>query len=273
LGSGSVIRYEHKDDYEWIRIIDLYPENHRYLHFETSIQGAIDLRDHHQPVFEYIGLMDRAARDLCASPGKILIGGLGSCTLLHAVSKTWPGARTISIEHNSRVLELAKRFFRLEPRAKVLIGDLRHRLETGRKLRGFDLILIDCYTATSIPPHLTSIELIQLLRDTLSEDGVVVFNLWDKNCNELCGDQVRTLLEVFGEIALLECREDQNLVVSARRQKGRTWPEHLTYKGHEYPLTRLRTSAQEAWPAYVREARVVTDDNLGELFGAIGMVI
>jgi len=271
LPRGSVVRYEFKDDFEWIRVIDSFPENHRYLHFEDSIQGAIDLSDHHLPVFEYIAVMAAAAHTLCGAPGKILIGGLGTCTLHHAVGRFWPAARQISVESNSRIYELAKRFFRLEPRAKVLIGDLRHRLNANRKLRGFDLVLLDCYTATSIPPHLTSLEWVTLLAGTLAAEGVAIGNLWDPGCNDLCGDQIRTFLEVFGRVAVIDCRDENNLILCASANR-RDWPDMLVAKGLSYPVRVIDRDAPEAWPEFMSDARVIRDDNLADFFQAIGLV-
>ncbi len=273
MGSGSVVRYEYKDDFDWIRVVDVFPQTHRYLYFEESIQGAINLADHRLPVFEYIGLMASGARALLDSPSKVLLGGLGSCALLHAVARAWPRARTITVESDSRVYELAKQFFRLDPRAKVLIGDIRGRLEASRKLNAFDLALMDCYNAHSIPPRLTSLEFMRILFGKISPGAVMVCNFWDATCNEICGDMLRTILEVFGEIALLDCQDEKNLVVFARKPPHTAWPSMHHFKGKPYPFQVVKLNEPGDWPEYMQESEIMRDENLGEFFDGVGMVI
>jgi len=264
---GSKICYEYKDDLNWIRVLDLYPENHRYLHFEDSIQGAIDLRDHRLPVFEYICLMAYGARLLLDAPARILIGGLGSCGLLHAVASWWPDARIISVEYDSRIYELAKRFFRLSPHDKVLIGDLRACLEQ-RSMGSMDLVFVDCYSAVSIPPHLTTLEFARTLKDKLAPDGLLVCNLWSPACNELSGDQILTVLEVFGEVALVDSTEDQNIVLFARVNQNCDWPAFLELKGYPFPFRVVRLDEPQDWPHFMAASSVISDQNLHHFFEA-----
>ncbi len=264
---GSKIRYEYKDDLNWIRVLDIYPENHRYLQFEDSIQGAIDLRDHRIPVFEYICLMAYGARLLIDEPARILIGGLGSCGLLHAVASWWPAARIISVEFDSRIYELGKRFFHLDPHDKVLIGDLRACLEQ-RHMGRLDLIFVDCYSAVSIPPHLTTCEFAKILKDKLTRDGLLVCNLWSPACNELSGDQILTLLEVFGEVALVDSCEDQNIVLFARQNRELDWPSFLELKGYPFPFRLVRLEEPRDWPHFMATSSVIQDDTLHHFFDA-----
>lgn len=265
----SRVRYEFKDDCEHIRIIDTYPENHRSLHFEDSIQGVLDLSAHHEPVLEYVALMTEAARALQTLPKSVLIGGLGSCSLLHALDYLWHRNTQIrTVELSSLVLDLARRFFRLRSRNQVELDDLRCFLEASEDR--YDLIVVDCYTALSIPPHLTSVEFMQLLYDHLEEDGACIFNLWSARCNELCGDQLRTMLEVFARVDLVHCREDQNLVAFVRRDPHGSWPGHLTWKERRYNVAPLQLEGQ-VMPDFMLEAEVITDDTLSDFFEAVGM--
>lgn len=265
----SRVRFEFKDDCEHIRIIDTYPENHRSLHFEDSIQGVLDLSAHHEPVLEYVALMTQAAKALQVLPKTVLIGGLGSCSLLHALDYLWHRNTQIqTVELSPKVLELARRFFRLRSRNQVAIDCLRGFLEDTDER--YDLIMVDCYTALSIPPHLTSLEFMQLLYDRLDEDGSCIFNLWSARCNELCGDQLRTMLEVFERVDLVHCREDQNLVALVRKNPDGPWPGHLTWKERRYDVAPLQLEGY-GLPDYMVEAEVITDDTLGDFFEAVGM--
>ena len=256
------VRYEYKDDLEWIRVIDYYPQRHRYLHFEDTIQGVINLGDHHKPPLEYIGIMADAARQLLTNPSKILIGGLGSCALLHAINESWGHyARVISVESSERVYEVARKWFRLDPKSKVLIGDLREKLALP-SMAETDLMLIDCYTAASIPPHLITLEFMTLLSGQLSDRGHVIFNLWSPLCNQMCGDQIRTILEVFDVVGVISCYEDDNVIVIAGPDIQKE--SNLHFKGLSYRIPFYERAQKEDWPDFMKGSSVLRDGLVNE---------
>lgn len=270
MADYSKTRFEYKDDFEWIRVIDIFPQQHRYLHFETSIQGVMSLVDHTVPVLEYIGVMSHGARNLCNKPEKIILGGLGSCSLLNVLGAVWnKGTQFLTIEANERVFEIARRFFRLSPNDRVLLGDLREELES-RRIGEQDLIMVDCYSAVSIPPHLTTLEFMFLLKKKLRPDGFAVFNLWSPSCNRICAHQIRTILEVFGEVAIIMCREDENVVLFAHNNQWSDWPSALMFKGLEYPILPISRRDKTTWPEFLWEGNLIEDSNTGEIFEATG---
>ena len=268
----SRMRYEYKDDFEWVRVIDNYPERHRVLHFEDSIQGAISLDDHRQPVIEYISIMAHGAHTLQNQAGKVLVGGLGGCGLLHAVSAMYGrNTKITSVEINPRIQEIGQRFFRLDPTVDVVVADLRTHLNK-QESTAFDLVLIDCYSATSIPPHLTSLECQRLIHRRLAKGGLAVFNLWDASCNELWGDQLRTLLQAFGQVWLVDCCEDRNTVVFAAANPLPGAPKLFEIQGKCYPLHAFSLESPKKWPQEVATGTIIEDTNLAHTFGAIGMM-
>lgn len=266
------MRYEFRDDYEWIRIIDAFPDNHRSLHFEDSVQGVLDLNAHHDPVLEYIGLMAEGSRLFNLMPERVLIGGLGSGALLHTFTYWWERyADILTVETNERIVELARRFFRLRSRDKIEINDLRETLENAEA--PYQVVAIDCYSATSIPPHLTTIEFMEHLANGLTSNGSAVFNLWSPSCNELCGDQIRTMLEVFDKVAVASCHEDQNLVVFVRRDARLEWPSSIEFKGKRYDLKMISKTFEKGWPEYMQDSDIITDENMGHFFSALALSI
>lgn len=262
----SRLKYEFRDELEWIRVIDVLPERHRYLHFQESIQGVMSLDAEAQPILEYIGLMLEAARLLQNDPYRVLIGGLGSCTLLHAVT-SWLGqnARVIAVESSQMVLDIAKRFFRLDPRQKVLLGDLRERLNSGY-LDRIDLAFIDCYTADHMPHHLMTLEFVDALFACLQPGGVAVLNIWSPDCNPVCAHQLRTLAHCFDEVSYAKCLEDQNFVVMVRKPSKQdhleTWPNSLVWKRRAFPVLTLREHLISDWKGFLYGAKVIEDASL-----------
>ncbi len=263
------VRYEFCDDYEWIRVIDVFPQNHRYLHFEDSIQGAISLDDPARPVLEYVRVMAEAARTLRPAPRRVLIGGLGSGALQHQFSWWWGGKATLtSVESNPRVYEIAKRHFRIGEDVPVIVGDLRQVME-DLPPDSLDLVCMDCYTATSIAHHLTTREFLSLMFGRLNSEGCAVFNFWSPASNQLCGDQIRTILAVFGEAGIAACGEDRNLIVLARKGATHPWPSALRVEGVPYPLRIVSRRSRSNWPSYMRGGGLIRDDNFGSMIGAI----
>ncbi len=249
---------------DWIRVVDLFPLQHRYLHFEHSIQGVMSLLDHHVPVLEYVGLMCYGVRELVRAPVHICLGGLGSCTTLHFVDHLWcRSSEIITVELNPTVIELGRRFFRLNSRHQIVQDDLRNYLEqavvASERGPGYDLIVVDCYSSQFVPPQLMSRAFMETLHAALAEDGFVVLNLWSPNCNRICGHQVRTILEVFDEVAVLHCREDDNLLLFATPRRHFPWPAKLHFKGLQYPFALYSKRFPSFWPGFMRDSRVIED--------------
>ena len=267
----SRLRYEYKDELEWIRIMDTYPENHRYLYFEDSVQGILNLRDATVPALEYVGVMAEGARCFVAEPDRVLIGGLGSCALLHRLEHWWAGrAEILTVEANPKILELGRRFFRLHPRSRVFLGDYRNKLDEIPE-QSLDLCLTDCYSAVAIPAHLLSVEYVGLIWRGLKEGGAAVFNYWNPDCNHIVGDQVRTLVEVFSEVGFVKCIDDENLVVFCRKQGSGPRPTEVVFKSRVYPIQPIVLASMSKWPAFMKGCQVIRDDNVSRLIQAIGI--
>lgn len=249
---------------DWIRVVDLFPLQHRYLHFEHSIQGVMSLLDHTVPVLEYVGLMCYAVRELVQNPSRILVGGLGSCTALHFIDRLWRHRGEIkTVECNPTVIELGRRFFRLTRHHQVIQDDLRFYLEEEAAKPNpsydLDLLVVDCYSSQFIPSHLMGVEFIQLVRACLAPEGVAVFNLWSPNCNRICGHQVRTILEVFDEVAVLHCREDDNLLLFVTPNPRQIWPATIFFKGLRYPFAVHQKRFESFWPGFMKDGCVIDD--------------
>jgi spermidine synthase len=268
------LRYEFKDDWEWIRVIDAFPEQHRYLQFEESVQGVMSLLEHRMPVLEYISIMAHGTYAIqeqgqnLSWPGKIVLGGLGTATLFHVLRDWWPYAEITTIECNARVIDLAKRFFRADG-ARIIHGDLRETLEE-KEPGPADLIMIDCYSAVSVPYHLATLEFMFLLLEKLTPKGMVVFNLWSPDCNRICAHQIRTITRAFDDCAMLRCRQDANIILFARKEKG-PWPGQLKLKGTAYPFLPLPANESKAWPDYLQGGEVIDDRNAAEIFSNVGI--
>jgi len=255
-------RFESKNGRSWVRVLDQLPARHRYLHFGTSIQGALDLNDTSQPVLEYIGLMAAWAIETAPDSQRILVGGLGACALWHAL-RAWrgKGAEIEVVENNPLIFELAEAFFRYEPQDGQSTKCLREFLIPSKE--PFDLIFVDCYTARFMPPELLTAEFMVLLKSNLSKLGTGFLNVWNPKSNKICGHQIRTMLEVFGQVGVIAGKEDDNFVVLLP-SKVRTLSQNLTVslKGLNYPVQWLELENPKSWPDYLQKTQIIFDGNV-----------
>ncbi len=115
------------------------------------------------------------------NPKKILITGLGTGTI--NCFKT-PDNEITFVEIDPNVVKIAKEEFTFlsacgEP--EIIVGD--GRLALTKMDEKFDLILIDAFSADTIPTHLITAEALKVYESRLTEDGVIVFNLSNRYMN------------------------------------------------------------------------------------------
>jgi len=126
----------------------------------------------------------------------------------------------------------------------------------------YDIIMLDAYASDHIPFHLTTLEFVQLVRDHLSEGGLVASNLWEYGLNRFYWAELRTFQQVFPQTYLFEAGMSGNVIVfgsvDARRIARDDW------------VARARTLAEGKdlgfnLPAIVRdEYTVLTDRKIRE---------
>ncbi len=181
--SGQKVLYERNSPYQQISVIQ--NGNLRYLRFKNSNQSALDLDDPLRMVFPYtsylhLGVVARP------QPAKALFIGLGGGSAIRKFLHDYPSLTTVdAVEIDPEVVKIARTYFALpaDPRLKISILDGRLFVEqSGPAIAAghtnpYDLVIIDAFTASAIPRHLTTFEFLRAVRKILSPGGVVVANL------------------------------------------------------------------------------------------------
>lgn len=148
---------------------------------------------------------------------RVLIIGLGGGALPTYLGRFLPGATIDSVELDSGVIDAARKYFgmRETERSKLIASDGRVFL-TRHKER-YDLILVDAFTGSYIPFHLMTKEFYELLRDRLTPDGAVAFNITPGT--KLYDSNLRTLQAVFSHIDLFSSdkkpEDDEVIAIAA----------------------------------------------------------
>ena len=163
-------------------------------------------------VFDYTRTM-MAALYLQPAPARVLVIGLGGRTLPSALAALLPDTKFDCVEIDPAVVRVAQAYFGFTPgtRQRVHLQDGRAFVADAVK-RGdrYDIVMLDAFEATYIPSQLMTIEFLQILRNALSDHGVVVANT--ATASPLYDRETATYTAVFGDVYQVK---DNNRVIFA----------------------------------------------------------
>ncbi|MCR5154752.1 MAG: fused MFS/spermidine synthase [Lachnospiraceae bacterium] len=106
---------------------------------------------------------------------KVLILGNGTGTFATQCKRYFNNMDISGVEIDGKITELAKKYFELPEDVKVTTYDGRAYLNADKET--YDVIMVDAYQDITIPFQMSSIEFFTLVKDHLTEDGVMVVNM------------------------------------------------------------------------------------------------
>jgi spermidine synthase len=147
---------------------------------------------------------------LVPQPKRILMVGLGGGAMPMFLRRNFPDAVIDVAELDPAVADVARQFFlfKEDDKMKVHVGDGRKFIENVDAR--YDVIFLDAYGADYIPYSLATREFLQAVRRKLSDDGVVVANVWGFGSNKLYYSMVRTYMDVFEEMHIVRAPASDN---------------------------------------------------------------
>jgi protein-L-isoaspartate(D-aspartate) O-methyltransferase len=217
--------FETTSPYHHIRIID--SGGFRTLCFDDALETCISLKDPlagHYEYTEYFHMPWLWNTQLTS----VLIVGLGGGSSQRAFEHYYPSVTVESVEIDPVVLQVAQQWFGFKEssRQKVHIADGRMYLR--RSKARYDLVVLDAYVqgryGSCLPQHLATREFFELVRDHLTTNGVVAYNVIGSlgaMRADLLGAMYRTLNSVFPQVYLFSASTSQNVVFVATRARGR----------------------------------------------------
>jgi len=130
-------------------------------------------------------------------PLEILILGNGTGTFTTQCAKYYSPCHIDAVEIDSKITELAYDFFDMSPDVNLYEYDGRAFIAASEKK--YDVILVDAYQDITIPFQMSSREFFQMVKNHLTENGVMVINMnmysdGEGAINEYITD---TVLDVF----------------------------------------------------------------------------
>lgn len=133
----------------------------------------------------------------------VLVIGGGGYTIPRNILERYPDAKVDVVEIDKEITRMAEEYFylRSDPRLAIFHLDARPYIQRSKKI--YDVIIVDAFNSLTPPPHLTTKEFMTELKDHLSENGVVIFNM----VTALAGDkslllaaELTTLNSVFSDV-------------------------------------------------------------------------
>jgi spermidine synthase len=223
---GNVV-YKVQSKYEHITVWDTF-NGYRQLIFDArfdgtdAIQSEMNLSNPTLLTLPYSRHMI-ASLPAVANPKRILVVGLGGACIQRYLSRLLPDVAIETAELDPVMLDVAKRYFNLKEDAKqkVAIGDGRKFIENSKDK--YDIIMLDAFSATSIPYMLATQEFLKAVKAHLSDGGVVCANLWYEEKDY--PDMLKTYAATFAEFHVLRCPASTNAILLALPVKRDLTPD------------------------------------------------
>lgn len=148
-------------------------------------------------------------------PRKMLVVGLGGGVVPTFLHRCLPKLAIDAVELDPVVIEVAKSHFgfREDDKLRAYAADGRAYVE--RSEDRYDVILLDAFGTHDIPYALVTQEFLRSVRRITAPQGVVIGNLWRRDHNPLYDSMVRTYLEVFDTVYIVDIEGTLNRLVVA----------------------------------------------------------
>ncbi|HWR71581.1 MAG TPA: fused MFS/spermidine synthase [Nitrospirota bacterium] len=200
-GSRVTKIFEKDSFYGNLKVVDYTygPAHTRDLMIDGLIQGGIDMNNR-LSVYEYAYLMQYIPRAMNPKGRTCLAIGLGA-----GVVPLWyeqQGVKVDVVDIDPAVPEIAREYFGFRVSGDVIISDARYFL--GKTNKHYDYIILDVFNGDTTPGHVLSREAMRLVKERLSERGILAINLAGSLKKEsfMTASVVKTLQAVFQTVRI-----------------------------------------------------------------------
>ena len=196
---------------------------------------------------------------------KILVLGMGTGTFASQCKYYFPGADITGVEIDDKITDLARTYFNLDPSIPVVTYDGRAYLNAVNDK--YDIIMVDAYQDITIPFQMSSKEFFTLVREHLTQDGVMVVNMnmhGSSGEDDITSYLTDTIASVFDDVIVADVDGSTNRELFASNGASQSLNERMDNNLLSLPMDpELRTMLE-----YVRSdmttvdagSRILTDD-------------
>lgn len=152
---------------------------------------------------------------------RIAIIGLAAGTTARQATAVFGAIPIDGYEIDPEIIEVGERYFEMNlPNLNAIAEDGRWGI--AHSPHQYQLITVDAYRPPYIPWHLTTVEFFQILKDHLSEDGVVAINVGRApNDRRLIDGFVGTLKVVYPSVYIMDLPDTFNSILYATKSPTR----------------------------------------------------
>jgi spermidine synthase len=173
------------------------------------------------------------------------------------------GFNVDAVELDRRVPEVARHYFGLSRKVKIIVDDARHYVEETQKK--YDVIVFDAYRGEFPPPHVFSLESLTRAKSLLKKDGLIVVNyngFLEGNPGRAARSIYKTLLAAGLEVRILptpgaESSRSVVFVASRNKQDFHRLRMTLSNNGQRVDIETLFYDPQKL---DLNDAVILTDD-------------
>lgn len=186
----------------------------------ANIQTAMDLREPHQLVLDYMAPMLGVLHFLPDAQHCCLLG-LGGGAIVRFLQHDYPAMHVTAVDIEQTIIDVATEYFELpSPSATFapVCDDARHYLQQTEAK--FDVLLVDLYSAEELPAFLNTAEFFSDCQQQLTDSGILVCNLLGRSKAQL-RSIIKLIRDVFDHRTLcVDVVAQSNIVVYAFNDAG-----------------------------------------------------
>jgi spermidine synthase len=210
--------YETESEYNYIQVLE--EDSYRYLRLNDG-QGIHSVY-HTTEVMYYGPWMQFLTAPFFNEPTyapdelkSMAIVGLAAGTTAHQATEVFGPIPIDGFEIDPKIIEVGRMYFGMnQPNLNAIPQDGRWGLEHSEN--NYDLIVLDAYRPPYIPWHLTTIEFFQIVKEHLTENGVLAINVGrapdDRRLIEVIAG---TLQRVFPSVYVMDVLDSFNSIIFA----------------------------------------------------------
>jgi spermidine synthase len=191
----------------------------------------------------------------------MLILGMGTGTFATQCERYFDNLTIEGVEIDQKITDLAEKYFELPDDIEVTTYDGRAYLNAVDKK--YDVIMVDAYQDITIPFQMSSVEFFTMVKNHLTDDGVMVVNMnmrgsGEGNINQYLSD---TISSVFDNVYTVDVAGSTNreLFASASGEICEIMDRNITMT-KDAGLTKMMETVSSGLEQYQAGTYLMTDD-------------
>lgn len=203
LPNGSELSLvEHAESfYGTLKVVDSKTDgkHSRYMMIDSLIQGGVDMQNG-LSIYNYNYYMQFIPYMLHPGGKNCLVIGLGA-----GLVPSWyeqQGVRCDVVDIDEQVVKLARKHFNFSVSGKVYAEDGRYFVTSTTNR--YDYVILDVFNGEMTPAHLLSQEALAMMKERLTDKGVLAINLIGSLFKEnfMTASVVKTMQQVFDQVEI-----------------------------------------------------------------------